>query len=203
MVGLAHSAPYVMPADPERPLDRCAARLRDLGLNRLPFALIGRSPRRWLDFIGVNYYNRTLVRWAPRGRAILLGEDDDRPRNGEARRFSDIGWEVWPEGLGATLRAMAAYGLPLLVTENGIATTDEDLRVEYLVSHLREVARATAAGVPVAGYLHWSLIDNYEWTLGFAPRFGLCAVDRATQARTPRRAAEVYAEICRSGRIAA
>jgi beta-glucosidase len=203
MVGIAHSAPHVMPADPDRPLDQWAARLRDLGLNRLPLALLGRPLRRWLDFIGVNYYNRSLVRWAPRGRAILLGEDDERPRNGELRRFSDIGWEIWPAGLAATLRALAGHGLPLLVTENGIATRDEDLRVDYLLSHLREVARVIAEGVPVQGYLHWSLIDNFEWVEGFAPRFGLFAVDRATQARTPRPAAEIYAEICRSGRLSA
>jgi beta-glucosidase len=203
MVGLAHSAPYVVPSNPARALDRWAARARDLGLNRLLFALIGRPAERWLDFIGINYYNRTVVRWAPRGRAVLLGEDDDRPRDGEARRFSDMGWEIWPEGLAGTLRAFAAYRRPLLVTENGIATADEALRVDYLVAHLRAVAQAIREGVPVLGYLHWSLIDNFEWALGFAPRFGLCAVDFATQARTPRRVAAVYAEICRTGRLPA
>lgn len=199
MVGLAHSAPYVVPSDPARALDRLAAWLRDLGLNRLPLALIGRPASRWLDFIGINYYNRNVVRWAPHGRALLVGEDDDRPRDGELRRYSDIGWEIWPEGLERVLRAFAAYELPLLVTENGIATTDEALRVDYLASHLAALGRAMRAGVPVRGYLYWSLIDNFEWALGFAPRFGLCAVDLATQARTPRPAAEAYAAICRNG----
>lgn len=198
LVGLAHSAPHVVPADPRRLTDRLAARARDYGLNGLLFDLIGRPARRWLDFIGINYYCRTVVRWAPRGRAALLGEDDVGPRAGETRRFSDMGWEVWPQGLTAVLRAFSRHGLPLLVTENGIATEDEAVRRTFLAEHLDALAMAVAAGLPVVGYLHWSLIDNYEWALGFGPRFGLYAVDYATQARRPRAAAADYAAVVRA-----
>jgi beta-glucosidase len=203
MVGLAHSAPFVVPSNPLNPLDRLAAVSRDFGLNRMLFRLIGRPLRNWLDFIGVNYYCRTVVRWAPRGRALLLGEDDERPRPGEQRRFSDIGWEAWSPGFAGMLNQLAGYGLPLMVTENGIATRDEKLRADYLQGHLRALAQAIKAGAPVIGYLHWSLIDNYEWALGFEPRFGLCEVDFTTQERRPRAVARTYAEVCRRNALAA
>lgn len=203
MVGLAHSAPYVVASNPLNPLDRLAAKARDYGLNGLPFRMIGRPLASWLDFIGVNYYCRTVVRWAPRGRAVLLGEDDERPRTGELRRFSDIGWEAWAPGFKAVLQQLAAYELPMMVTENGIATRDEALRAEYLRGHLKALAEAIAAGAPVVGYMHWSLIDNYEWALGFEPHFGLCEVDLATQERRPRAIAEAYAEVCRRNALVA
>jgi beta-glucosidase len=203
MVGFTHSAPNVVPSNPASPLDRVAARLRDYGLNDFLFRLLGASPRRWLDFLGVNYYCRQVVRWAPRGRAVLLGEDDLRPRPGETRRFSDIGWEIWAPGFTAVLRKLSRLGVPLLVTENGIATDDEALRAEYLVTHLHAMGEAMRGGVDVRGYLYWSLLDNYEWTEGFAPHFGLCAVDYATQERRPRPIASLYAETCRSGMLPA
>jgi beta-glucosidase/6-phospho-beta-glucosidase/beta-galactosidase len=193
----------VVASNPANPLDRAAATARDFGLNDLPFRLIGRRPSQWLDFIGINYYCRTVVRWAPRGRALMLGEDDTGPRPGEQRRFSDTGWEAWPDGLAATLQRFARYGLPLMVTENGIATNDEDLRAHYLEGHLRALAEAVRRGAPVVGYLHWSLMDNFEWALGFAPRFGLCEVDPMTQERRPRPTALAYAEVCRRNALAA
>lgn len=203
MVGFAHSAPHVVAANPRSPADRLAARLRDLGLNHLLFSLIGRPARRWLDFVGLNYYCRTVVRWAPRGRAILLGEDHTGERDGERRVFSDMGWEAWPTGLTRTLQAFARYGLPLMITENGIATQDEAVRRAYLADHLRALAEAIKGGTNVAGYMHWSLIDNYEWALGFGPRFGLFEVDYATQARHPRATAADYAAVARSNMLAA
>jgi beta-glucosidase len=99
----------------------------------------------------------------------------------------------------AILRSYKGLGVPLMITENGIATDDDHLRADYLKAHLRAMAEAMQEGVPVAGYLHWSLMDNYEWALGFAPRFGLAEVDFATQARRPRAFAQIYAETCRTG----
>lgn len=202
MVSLSHSAPFVMPSDPDRMLDRAAAWTRDYGLNRLLFDLLGRPASRWLDYLGINYYSRNVVRWVPRGRAVLLGEDDPGPREGEERRFSVMG-EVWPAGMTAVLRSYKDLGVPLMITENGVATDDEELRSDYLRGHLRAMAEAMRDGVPVIGYLHWSLIDNYEWALGYEPRFGLAEVDFATQERKPRAVAEVYAETCRTGMLPA
>ena len=115
--------------------------------------------------------------------------------------MSDIGWEVYPPGLGHVLDRYARLGVPLIVSENGIATIDEELRSRFLRAHLREARDALRRGVPLLGYLHWTLMDNFEWTLGTRPRFGLLANEYRTQTRTPRPAALELARICRSGRL--
>jgi beta-glucosidase len=197
LVGLAHSAPLVVARAPARPLDRLAAGVRDLVLNRLPVRLMGGVINRRLDFIGLNYYCRTIVYWQAAGAAALFGRDWPEDDQSGPRAFSDIGWEIWPAGLKQQLERFARYGVPLLITENGLATENEGLRTEFLRAHLRALAEALAAGVPVAGYCYWSLIDNYEWSLGTGPRFGLAATDYATQRRSPRPAAAYFAEVCR------
>lgn len=200
-VGLAHSAPHVMPRTPATVLDRAVARLRDLLLNRLPVAGAARGGA--LDWLGLNYYTRALVSWRPHGTALLLGADWPGEDPGGPRRFSDMGWEIWPRGLELVLRRFARLGVPLVVTENGLATRDEALRVRFLLDHLAALRRALEAGVQVRGYFWWSLLDNYEWAEGFAPRFGLFETDYATYARRPRPIAAVYGEICRSRSLAA
>jgi beta-glucosidase len=156
---------------------------------------------RSLDFIGVNYYCRTLVHWHPAGATAVFGRDWLADDQGEPRTFSDIGWEIYPAGLRDTLLRFARYGVPLVVTENGLATADEHQRLAFLSSHLQALAEAIAAGAPVLGYLYWSLMDNFEWSLGTAPRFGLAATDFATQERIARPAATYFAEVCRTNRL--
>jgi beta-glucosidase len=200
-VGFAHSAPFVVARTPARALDRLAAGVRDLVLNRLPLPLMGGVFGRRFDFIGLNYYCRTVVHWEAAGPAAVFGRiglEDDRDR---PRAFSDLGWEICPEGLTRQLERFARYGVPLLVTENGIATRDEELRTHFLRAHLRALADALAAGVPVVGYCYWSLIDNFEWALGTDPHFGLAATDYATQQHSPRPAAAYYAEVCRTNAL--
>jgi beta-glucosidase len=98
--------------------------------------------------------------------------------------------------------AGARTGLPLYVTENGIATEDDRERIDYLESHLRAVARARREGVDVRGYLHWSAFDNFEWSEGYRPKFGLIAVDRTDgYRRTPKSSALALARVAASGRI--
>ena len=99
------------------------------------------------------------------------------------------------------LTKFAKVGVPLIVTENGIATTDEALRSSFVRDHLAVLCETIRRGVDVIGYFHWSLMDNFEWALGTGPRFGLAAVDYATQQRTPRPAAELYARVCRSNAL--
>jgi beta-glucosidase len=200
-VGFAHSAPLVVPRAPPRPLDRLAAGLRDLVLNRLPVWLMAGAFGRRFDFIGLNYYARTVVHWQPAGIAALFGRDWLDDDQGRPRAFSDIGWEIYPEGLKQQLERFARYRVPLLITENGIATRDEELRTDFLRAHLRALAEALAAGVPIAGYCYWSLMDNFEWTLGTAPRFGLAATDFATQQRLPRPAAAYFAQVCKTNAL--
>ena len=150
------------------------------------FGVIGEA----LDWVGINYYTRKLI--APADGPWPGHREVEGPLPKTA-----MGWEIYPEGLSYFLRrAHATYskGLPLYVTENGMAAPDEirDGRVEdphrtaYLEAHLDAVRDAIAEGVPVKGYFTWSLLDNYEWALGYEKRFGLVHVDFDSLQRTPK-----------------
>jgi beta-glucosidase len=144
-----------------------------------------------LDWMGLNYY--TCKRLAE-DRSIPWPHyaelDGPLPK-------TQVGWEIYPQGLGDFLRrAHAEYtrGLPIYITENGMANNDvltgnrieDEVRVSYLAQHLAEVRAAIAQGVPVQGYFIWSLMDNYEWTHGYEKRFGIVQVDFETLRRTPK-----------------
>ena len=140
------------------------------------------------DFLGVQAYTR-----------VRVGPEGPRPPAPGAR-VTQMGWEFRPEALGACVRRAAAVtGLPILVTENGVATADDAERVEYLEGALASLAACLADGVAVAGYLHWSLLDNFEWNDGYRPTFGLIAVDRATQARAPKPSGARLGAFARAG----
>jgi len=127
------------------------------------------------DFVGVQTYTR--VRFAE--RAVLP------PPDGAER--TQMGYEFYPEALEACIRQAAAVsGCPVIVTENGIGTEDDTRRIEYTRRALEGVLRAIADGIDVRGYIHWSMMDNYEWLEGYRPKFGLVDVDRATQQRKPK-----------------
>jgi beta-glucosidase len=206
-VGFAHNASPVFPCNPGSRSDRLAARLRDLMWNRAFFHLIGARPRhsrhtaRTLDFIGLNYYKRTIVHSSGCGLGAVLGRTCQLSHHHDQGPISATGWEVYPPGLRAVLEDFSRFGLPLLVTENGIATDDESLRREFLISHLQNLAEALQTGVDVIGYLYWSLIDNFEWALGTKPRFGLAGVDYNTQQRLPRPFVEDFSGVCRENQI--
>lgn len=133
------------------------------------------------DFLGVQAYSRRFVT----DEGILpQGHDLDGP----STRQTLSGWNYYPQAIGDCLRRAheLAPGLPLLVTENGIATRDDDERIAYTTDALASVLGAVESGVPVTGYLHWSLLDNFEWIHGYEPTFGLISVDRTTFVRTPK-----------------
>jgi beta-glucosidase len=135
-----------------------------------------------LDWIGVNYYSRTMVGWPwPKG---------DLPGMGER---TDFGWEIYPQGLYDTLVRVGSFGKPVVITENGIADADDDQRAAYIVAHVRQMRRAIDAGVDLRGYMHWSLLDNFEWAEGYTQKFGL-----ATRDRQPRPSARIYGAIARA-----
>jgi beta-glucosidase len=115
--------------------------------------------------------------------------------------MSDTDWEVYPQGLRVVLDNFSRFGVPLFVTENGVATVDETLRRDFIREHLKVVADAHRAGCNVIGYLYWSLMDNYEWTMGTAPRFGLAGVDPVTWERRPRPSVDEFAKVCRENRL--
>jgi beta-glucosidase len=207
MVGFAHNASLIEPCSARRKSDRVAAALRDLIWNRAFLYLLGARPynlrqaARNLDFIGLNYYTRTIVRSSGWGIGAVLGHTCQLTHHHSRGPISAIGWEVYPAGLKAVLENFSQFGLPLLVTENGIATEDESLRREFVIKHLESLAGALEKGVDVIGYLYWSLIDNFEWALGTRPRFGLAAVDYSTQQRLPRPCVEDYSRVCRENQL--
>jgi beta-glucosidase len=197
MVGLAHSAPFVVACDAQSAADRVAAWFRDLVLNDVCFRLLGRQPRKVLDFIGLNYYARQVVRWRPAlASALFFGVECEEDHHGQPREFSTLGWEIFAPGLRQVLGRFARYDVPLMVTENGIATADEALRTRFLTDHVAALVGAVRDGVPVLGYLYWTLMDNYEWTEGRGAGFGLAATDFASQHRTPRPAALAFKAVC-------
>lgn len=126
------------------------------------------------DWLGVQAYTRTFV-----------GSDGPLPVAADAKT-TQTGWEYWPPAAAFGLReaSRVAPGVPLLVTENGIATDSDDDRISYVTEAVAGVREVIADGIDVRGYFYWSLLDNFEWASGYGPRFGLVSVDRDTFQRT-------------------
>jgi beta-glucosidase len=151
-----------------------------------------------LDFLGVNYYGRYAVQFDLRSAGILFGKHVQEP----TIRTGGCDWgEISPAGLTRQLLRLSRLGVPLYVTENGIRDSDDALRPSFLREHVAALHEAIRLGAEVRGYFHWSLVDNFEWAEGWVPRFGLRALDPATQRRTPRGSAAVYARICRANAL--
>ncbi|HEX9472545.1 MAG TPA: GH1 family beta-glucosidase [Steroidobacteraceae bacterium] len=162
--------------------------------------------RQPLDFVGVNYYTRNVTRasaqsWPQRAEMVKQPQ----------AIYTETGWEVYPQGLTDTLLWVKnRYGNPpVYITENGAAfidpasvpepgRLDDPLRVDYLRGHIAAVRSAIAQGADVRGYFVWSLLDNFEWALGYSKRFGIVHVDYATQQRTPKASARYYSEVIAS-----
>jgi len=140
------------------------------------------------DFVGVQTY--TTIEFGPEG--VL-------PPKGET---TQMGYAFAPEALEATIRDAAEVArAPILVTENGIGTQDDARRVEFTRRALEGVLRCLADGIDVRGYVHWSLLDNFEWLEGYRPKFGLVEVDRATQARRPKPSAYWLGRIAKANAL--
>jgi beta-glucosidase len=142
------------------------------------------------DFVGVQTYSRE--RYGPEGR---LGAEP-------GVELTQMDYEFWPESLEATIRrAVEVSSLPVLVTENGIATEDDSRRVEYVKRALAGVRRCLDDGLEVRGYTYWSAFDNFEWIHGYGPKFGLIAVDRDTQVRSVKPSARWLGQVARQNRL--
>jgi len=155
--------------------------------------------RRALDFIGMNYYSRGLVDVQGWGVGDLFFESCKE--NHSRLPKNDMGWDIYPQGLYDLLMRFKDFGLPLCILENGICTQDDAVRWKFIADHLQGLHRAITQGVPAFGYLHWSLMDNFEWDKGFAPRFGLIEVDYGTQKRKIRESAYKFARVCQAGAL--
>ena len=215
-VGLVKNIRLFDPANPRKLADHLVARFVDYAFNEMtllsmesgrPAFPINLSRHRInladsLDFIGLNYYTRDLV-----------ALDLKRPSEMFLRRFptpgaeiSDIGregtyGEVYPEGMYRSLSRVARFGKPIYITEVGLPDADDDQRPRFLLTHLAQVHRAIADGMPVCGFYHWSLLDNFEWSEGWDMRFGLVSFDQRTGERRIRRSGELYTTICQQNAI--
>ncbi len=133
------------------------------------------------DFIGVQCYTK-----------IELGASGIIPATGEV---TEMGYAFWPQCVAYTVcRAADVAGIPVIVTENGIGTNDDEQRIRYLEGALQGLAKVIDEGYDVRGYFQWSLLDNFEWTLGYRPKFGIVAVDRSTFKRTLKPSAAWYSD---------
>lgn len=140
------------------------------------------------DFIGLQYYFHTRVRINPfKSRWGIQCNDDER--------VSDFCWEIYPEGIYHVLLSLKKYNKPVVITENGLADASDTYRADFIREHLLWCHKAIENGVDLRGYLHWSLLDNYEWTEGYKMRFGLVAVNYDTLERKIRPSAYVYKKI--------
>jgi beta-glucosidase len=199
-IGLAHSVRLFDPASSWSPLDGVVADVADgffnwtvvdavaTGVVRIRIrnvidftAALPDLPGSF-DYLGLNYYTRDRL------SAQLRGLLAPRARAGDGRRpfvavphpsheRTDMDQEVYPEGLYRVLTRFAGYGWPILVTENGMADRAGDRRPAFLRAHIYALDRARADGVPILGYLYWSLTDNFEWAHGYRGRYGLYAID--------------------------
>lgn len=176
-VGVAMSLSNVVPSNPQNTLNALSVRVASYAWN---YWFLDRI-RKIQDFIGVNYYATTY-------RGIFVADHPRRPK-------SDLGWSMEPKMIERVLvDTWQRYGAPLMVTENGLADAHDAHRRWWLEETLVGLRAAMAQGVKLRGYLHWSLLDNFEWAYGWWPKFGLVEVDRATMKRTIRPSARWFAE---------
>ncbi len=175
------------------------------------------------DFVGVNTYSRSRLEIArplgwltrvalsigPIERLVVArivesqaGKDPTYDRRAGIRR-TQMGYEYRPEAVAATVRRVAGLvpGKPIVVTEHGVATTDDAERIEFITRGLQALHPLLAEGVPLLGYIHWSAFDNFEWVLGYDMKFGLIAVDRATQERQLKPSAAYLGKVAATNRL--
>jgi beta-glucosidase len=172
------------------------------------------------DFVGVQTYTRARldmprpIGWLAKAalavdpiEKLVVSQTVGRQTGGnptvDARdgiRRTQMGYEFRPEAVAATVRRAAELlpGKPIVVTEHGVATANDAERVEFITEGLKALHAVLGEGIPLRGYVHWSAFDNFEWALGYAMQFGLIAVDRATQERTPKRSARFLGGIARA-----
>lgn len=211
MVSVAHNMAALAPWHRWNPMDRLLAKIAKHFYNHslLDAFLTGtmkikfpfKSPvdidlpiKDKLDFFGVNYYTRVHMRFNPFKKMGVELRHRDIDRYG----LTDMGWEIHPYGLQKVLRYASRLNVPLIITENGIATRDDQRKIKFMKHHIDVLEKCVKDGIDVRGYFYWSLIDNYEWLQGLDARFGLYKVDFDTLKRKPTNAAAYYSYLIRS-----
>lgn len=178
MIGIAPQLANIQPKRPQNPIDYISTKWMMYFWN---WWFLNRI-RKYQDFIGFNYYFTDYYK-------NLRAENPDVPKN-------DLGWYMEPEGLHPLLvRVWSQYRKPIIITENGVADRDDKYRRWWIEQSIIAMERAISEGVHIAGYLHWSLLDNFEWAYGWWPKFGLVSVDRENgMKREIRSSAKWYAK---------
>jgi len=206
-VGAAHNYRGFVPFRSWSPFDRAAAGLLSSQFNNFfPRAFtdgVLRFPT-WFkriqaakgtqDFLGINYYTRDMVAFnLLKTNSLFVRRfykpDDELSDNKFIANASQF--------MFTTLKWGTQFGIPIIITENGVENLNDQLRRKYLIQHLHQVWRAVNFNFPVKGYFHWTLVDNFEWERGWTQPFGLWELDLHTQARRKRPSADLFAEICR------
>ncbi len=141
-----------------------------------------------IDYLGINFYFHNKM-----GIKGMRNDND---------KLSDMGWWLQPDKLFNVLVKMSnRYKKPIFVTENGIATTNEETRIWWIKESVKAMSKALQEGVDLIGYLYWSLLDNFEWDKGFWPKFGLVSVDPQTKERKIKEGGKYYSDIIKNNGI--
>ena len=150
------------------------------------------------DFFGFNYYTEEMIRFAP----LAVKEFFNKREYPHDAQISENGLIAnVPDGMTRTIKWANRFGKPILILENGVEDANDTLRPRYLLEHLHKTWRQMNENVPIKGYFHWSLVDNFEWERGWTQRFGLWGLNPETQVRTRRPSVDLYAAICKENAI--
>ncbi|MCK4799407.1 glycoside hydrolase family 1 protein [Candidatus Parcubacteria bacterium] len=189
-VGIAQNLSFVDAYDKDSAPNKAAASVFNFFRNRLFLELT----KNYQDFLGINYYFHDRIKLDPFSLSPLKVKNEDK-------EVSDLGWEIYPKGLYYVLKDLKKYNLPIYITENGLADKEDKKRAKFITGHLKQIHRAIEDGVDVRGYMHWSLIDNFEWVDGYGPRFGLVEMNYKDMSTKIRKSAREYAEICKKNSL--
>ncbi|OGX07022.1 MAG: hypothetical protein A2Z88_09710 [Omnitrophica WOR_2 bacterium GWA2_47_8] len=184
-VSIAQAVSYFEPASHWCPLEILFADIGDYLSNRY-FLL---KVKNQLDYLGLNYYFHNRVVWYPPFVKNLN------------KKITDIGWEIYPEGIYHILKNLSRFKKPIYILENGLADAKDEKRKKFMKDHLHWIGKAVEEGIDCRGYFHWSLMDNFEWEKGFSSRFGLVEMNYKTLERKPRPSAFYYAKICKENQL--
>lgn len=211
MVSVAHNMAALSPWNRWNPFDRLLSRIAKYFYNHslIDAFLTGKLTIRFpfhnsfevdvpikskLDFFGVNYYTRVHIRFNPLKKMGV----ELRHRDIDGYGLTDMGWEIHPHGLEKVLKYSSKLNVPLIITENGIATHNDNKKIKFIKAHIDILEKCIHKGMDIRGYFYWSLIDNYEWLQGLDARFGLYKVDFKTLERKPTNATLYYSYLVKS-----
>ena len=189
-VGTAQNYSFIDAYNKKSFLNKIAVKLFGFFNNHFFLKFINRH----LDFIGANYYFHNRIKITPLAFPFIKIENENK-------EVSDMGWEIYPEGIYYILRDLQKYNLPIYITENGIADKEDKKRAGFIKEHLKWTHRAITEGVDIRGYMYWSMFDNFEWDSGFTKRFGLIEMDYKKMETRIRGSAREYARMCRENAV--